>query len=48
MIYFTADLHLGHEAILYMAERPFKYFDEMNQTLIRNINACVTDRDTDD
>ena len=46
MIYFTADLHLGHEAILYMAERPYKNLDEMNQTLIRNINAFVTDRDT--
>ena len=47
MICFTADLNLNHEAILYMAECPYKDIDEMNRTPIRNINVCVTDRDTD-
>ena len=46
MIYFTADLHLGHNAILYMAKRPFQEIAEMNETLIKNINAFVRDNDT--
>lgn len=38
MIYFTSDLHLGHRAIIHMQNRPFANVDEMNRTLIRNIN----------
>lgn len=41
MIWFTADLHLGHEAIIRMQDRPFRNVAEMNQALIHNLNACV-------
>ena len=46
MIYFTSDLHLGHNAIIYMRERPFRDIDEMNRKLIGNINSLISDRDT--
>lgn len=46
MIYFTSDLHLNHEAAIRMCERPFESLDEMNRTLIANINARVTKNDT--
>lgn len=41
MIWFTADLHLGHEAIIKMQNRPFANVDDMNHTLIHNITECV-------
>lgn len=46
MIYFTADLHLGHRAAINMCERPFADVEEMNRALIANINARVSPRDT--
>ena len=46
MIWFTSDLHLGHEAIISMCERSFETVEEMNETLIRNFNACVKKNDT--
>ena len=33
MIYFTSDLHLGHEAVIRMQNRPFVNADEMNRVL---------------
>ena len=41
MIYFTADLHLGHNAIINMQNRPFEDVEQMNKTLIDNINCFV-------
>lgn len=41
MIFFTSDLHLGHEGILKYCHRPFAGVEEMNSTLIRNYNAVV-------
>lgn len=41
MLWFTSDLHLGHENILRFARRPWKTIDEMNDALIEGINACV-------
>lgn len=46
MIFFTSDLHLGHEGILKYCHRPFASVEEMNRTLIRNYNAVVTPDDT--
>ena len=46
MIYFTSDLHLGHRGAIKMCERPFADIEEMNRTLIQNINARVQKHDT--
>ncbi len=45
MVYFTADLHMGHEAIIRMQNRPFHNVHEMNEALIANINEQVTNED---
>ena len=45
MIYFTADLHLGHNGIIRMRKRPFKNAEEMNRVLIANINSLVRKED---
>lgn len=44
-LYFTSDLHLGHESILRMQNRPFANIDEMNDRLIKNINSRVGKND---
>ena len=41
MIFFTSDLHLGHENSIRHNNRPFSGLEEMNQTLIHNINDTV-------
>lgn len=41
MNYFTSDLHLGHENIIKLCNRPFADVYEMNQILIENWNARV-------
>jgi len=45
MIYYTSDLHLGHENIIKLCNRPFSSLDEMNETLIENWNKRVTNLD---
>lgn len=45
MVWFTADLHLGHEAIIKMQHRPFHNVYEMNESLIANINENVGEND---
>ncbi|MCC6094419.1 MAG: hypothetical protein LIV24_05295 [Eubacterium sp.] len=45
MIWFTSDLHLGHEAVIRMQNRPFKDIREMNNALIHNLNECVKAND---
>ena len=46
MIYFTSDLHLGHNAVISMQNRPFANADEMNRVLINNYNSIVRENDT--
>ena len=46
MIYFTSDLHLGHEAVIRMQNRPFANADDMNRVLIGNYNSVVHKDDT--
>lgn len=41
MIFFTSDLHLGHNNIINYCERPFDNIHEMNKTIINNINNIV-------
>lgn len=46
MVFFTADLHLGHKRIINYQNRPFEDVREMNRTLISNYNAMVGNADT--
>lgn len=45
MLYFTSDLHLGHENAISFTNRPFSGVEDMNQSLIRNMNAVVSEND---
>ena len=42
-IYFTSDLHFGHEGMIQFANRPFQNENEMDEALIRNWNTTVPD-----
>lgn len=46
MIYFTADLHLGHESVIKSCLRPFDDVEEMDEKLIDNWNSKVGKGDT--
>ncbi len=46
MVFFTADTHFGHENVIRFCDRPFASVEEMNETIIRNWNERVTDKDT--
>lgn len=46
MIYFTSDLHFDHAKIIEYCKRPFDSVEEMNKTIVENINSVVTDKDT--
>ena len=45
MIYFTADLHLGHANVIQHCNRPFTSAEEMDAALIRNWNETVSPQD---
>ena len=40
-VFFTSDLHFGHEAIIKYCGRPFKDVNEMNRKLVENWNEVV-------
>jgi calcineurin-like phosphoesterase family protein len=44
-IWFSSDLHLGHENIIKYCDRPFKNAEEMDEIIINNINRRVKDDD---
>jgi len=44
-IWFSADTHYFHTNIIKYTNRPFRYYDEMNEALIANWNGCVRDDD---
>lgn len=46
MIYFTADTHFGHEAIMRHSKRPFLTVSKHDAVLVSNINAVVQPSDT--
>ena len=45
MIFYTADLHLSHEAIIRYCGRPFETVEEMNETIVNNWNAVVSKKE---
>lgn len=45
MIFFTSDMHYGHQNILKYCNRPFDDLDHMHAELIRRWNSVVTDAD---
>lgn len=45
-VFFTSDLHLGHERIVELCGRPFANTQEMNETLIQNWNMVVRPTDS--
>lgn len=46
MIWFTSDLHLGHEGVIRFCARPYQSAGEMDNDLIRRWNNCVKHDDT--
>ena len=41
MIYYTSDLHLGHESVIKLCNRPFSSIEEMDESLIKAWNGRV-------
>jgi calcineurin-like phosphoesterase family protein len=46
VVFYTSDLHLGHENVLKYCNRPFKSIEEMDACLINNWNSRVTPTDS--
>lgn len=46
MIWFTADLHMGHENIIIYCNRPFTGLGKMEQTIISRYRSVVKEEDT--
>lgn len=46
MIWFTSDLHFGHESVITYCNRPFESLGLMHAALVKNWNKCVQEKDT--
>lgn len=46
MIYFTSDLHLGHQNVIRLCQRPFRDVEQMNATLLQRWNEVIKSHDT--
>ena len=44
-IWFTSDLHFGHDREFIFNPRGFDNVDQMNKTILKNINACIDEND---
>lgn len=45
MIFFSSDLHIGHENIIKYCNRPYKNVAEMNEAIVSNWNKKVSNSD---
>lgn len=45
-IFYSADLHLGHQRIIELCDRPFDSVEEMNRTIIERCNDTVREGDS--
>lgn len=43
--FFSSDWHLGHKKVIQYSRRPFADAEEMNEKLLQNWNASVSDKD---
>jgi calcineurin-like phosphoesterase family protein len=46
VLWFTADTHFGHAAIIEHCWRPFVFVEQMDEALVERLNACVASSDT--
>lgn len=44
-LFFTSDLHLGHEGIIHHCNRPFSSVEEMDEMIIYNWNRTISKED---
>lgn len=44
-VFFTSDLHFGHNNIMRFCNRPFKSIEEMDEALIQKWNSVVSKND---
>jgi calcineurin-like phosphoesterase family protein len=45
-IFFTSDLHIGHENVIKYCDRPFNSVEEMNQEIVKRWNQRISPHDT--
>lgn len=44
-VFFTSDMHIGHERIIELCNRPFKSVEEMDETIVERWNETVGPED---
>ena len=45
MFFFTADFHLSHKNIINYCNRPFKNTEDMNRTILQNLEESISPKD---